>query len=313
MFINTKGKLSIVSSRVVSKNAPMPISARKLFKRKVSRHLSMCSKNKRFNFKTGGDYLNIDTKDKKEGCLMKKILMVVLSLIALSGCGSSVSGEEGGSSEEKIKKEVEAGKTKGVSVESKDGDSKQLNGEEKTGIEFHPFSTEMEYIEQEVKWNPEVKEQISQFIDTNHEFFNETLGWGKDKNVNWDQQKERADQIIEEVTVLLPKIEKQIQTMMEEKLLTDVAIDDDPRDLKHDFNMIQALLEIATKNQDVQGIIYAHRVFHDLDVEWNGYTSHKFGMSAYYHGGENRPVLYEYVEDNSSYIVEEGWIVKKPH
>lgn len=245
---------------------------------------------------------------------MKKLLMVVLSLIALSGCGSSASGEETGPSEEKIKQEVEAGKTKLLGVESKDADSKHLIGElEKTGPVFHPFSTEMEYIEQKVKWYPEVKEQISQFIDTNHEFFNETLGWGKYKNVNWNQQKERADQIIEEVTVLLPKIEKQIQTMMEEKLLTDVAIDDDPRDLKLDFNMIQALLEIATKNQDVQGLIYAHRVFHDLDVEWNGYTSHKFGMSAYYHGGENRPVLYEYVEDNSSYIVEEGWIVKKPH
>lgn len=247
---------------------------------------------------------------------MKKLLllMVVLSIIALSGCGSSASGEETGPSEEKIKQEVEAEKTKGLGVESKDADSKHLIGElEKTGPVFHPFSTEMEYIEQKVKWNPEVKEQISQFIDTNHEFFNETLGWGRYKNVNWDQQKERADQIIEEVTVLLPKIEKQIQTMMEEKLLTDVAIDDDPRDLKLDFNMIQALLEIATKNQDVQGLIYAHRVFHDLDVEWNGYTSHKFGMSSYYHGGENRPMLYEYVEDNSSYIVEKGSIVKKPH
>jgi hypothetical protein len=75
-------------------------------------------------------------------------------------------------------------------------------------------------------------------------------------------------------------------------------IDDDPRLLEIDFETIMTIAEIATRKKDKTGLVYLHRILHDLDVELNGTQTHKFGMSPYYHGGENRLKLWEYIEKN---------------
>ncbi|RLP98518.1 hypothetical protein [Geobacillus stearothermophilus] len=154
------------------------------------------------------------------------------------------------------------------------------------------------YVGQKVNWKPGVKESIQKFVRDHHQFYEDTLTYGRIKNVNWEQQKKHADALIKEAKAIIPEITEQIKTMEQNNLLDIVSIDDDPRDLKLDFEVLEVVLEIATSQKDTTGLVYAHRILHDLDVELNGTKTHKFGMSSYYHGGENRPELWKYIEKN---------------
>ncbi|WJP99236.1 hypothetical protein QT234_11110 [Geobacillus stearothermophilus] len=135
-------------------------------------------------------------------------------------------------------------------------------------------------------------------VRNHHKFYEDTLTYGRIENVNWEQQKEHADTLIREAKEILPEITEQIKTMEQNNLLDMASIDDDPRSLKFDFETLVVVLEIATSKKDKTGLVYVHRILHDLDVELNGTKTHKFGMSSYHHGGENRPALWEYIKKN---------------
>lgn len=224
-------------------------------------------------------------------------LMVGMALlVALSGCTESMDKQSkepntsGPKTEQVVKQENETQ----IPKQAQRSDTDQL----KKGFDGTPFGTQKEYIEQKVNWKPGVKERIQKFVRDHHKFYEDTLTYGRIDNVNWEQQKKHADTLIREAKEILPEIKEQVKTMEENKLLTDLSIDDDPRELKLDFESLVAVLEIATSKKDKTGLVYAHRILHDLDVELNGTKTHKFGMSSYDHGGENRPKLWDYIEKN---------------
>ncbi|WP_370223971.1 hypothetical protein [Cytobacillus sp.] len=116
--------------------------------------------------------------------------------------------------------------------------------------------------------NAETSEQdlmyddLGDFIASNHTFYNETLGWGRDRKVSWTKQREQADLIVNSL--------KKISAENE--------------DLQTDLSTIARLAETVqsgTKEKDV--LIKLHRYFHDLDIGFNDYkdTTDYFDVTEY--------------------------------
>lgn len=140
--------------------------------------------------------------------------------------------------------------------------------------------------EPSVDWNPYVKEEISAFISDNHDFYNETLGWGRYKNVDWNQQKKQAEQVISEIESLRPGVEDYIETLKNEDLITDGDIPpEDPRGLLKDFDELKKTLNRALEKKNVDRLIKVHRIFHSLDMAFNGYKSSDDWNASFYETG----------------------------
>jgi|GEM_PF-2306829 len=242
---------------------------------------------------------------------MKLYPMMIGMLVAvlLSGCSELTDKE---SKADEPKTEQTAPNEDKKQSPKKESQTEEQSKEKKTGNEEQSPKQQVEnqqsendeyeairsYVEQKVNWKPGVKPRIQEFVRSHHKFYEDTLSYGRIENISWEQQKEHADILIREAKEILPDIKEQIKIMEENNLLDIVSIDDDPRDLKLDFESLIAVLEIAISKKDKTGLVYAHRILHDLDVELNGTQTHKFGMSSYDHGGENRPKLWEYIEKN---------------
>jgi len=229
-----------------------------------------------------------------------KPMVGMLIAILLSGCSGSPAKEL--KEPEKPKAEQTTQKEDKEQSPKQDSQTEEQSTKQETQTENqqeqNDYDEEMAYIKQKVNWKPGVKPRIQEFVRNHHKFYEDTLTYGRIKNVNWEQQKKHADALIKEAKAIIPEITEQIKTMEQNNLLDIVSIDDDPRDLKLDFEVLEVVLEIATSQKDTTGLVYAHRILHDLDVELNGTKTHKFGMSSYYHGGENRPELWKYIEKN---------------
>ena len=229
-----------------------------------------------------------------------KPMVGMLIAILLSGCSGSPAKEL--KEPEKPKAEQTTQKEDKEQSPKQDSQTEEQSTKQETQTENqqeqNDYDEEMAYIKQKVNWKPGVKPRIQEFVRNHHKFYEDTLTYGRIENVNWEQQKEHADTLIREAKEILPAITEQIKTMERDNLLDMASIDDDPRDLKLDFEVLEVVLEIATSQKDTTGLVYAHRILHDLDVELNGTKTHKFGMSSYHHGGENRPALWEYIKKN---------------
>ncbi|MDQ0270471.1 hypothetical protein [Cytobacillus purgationiresistens] len=100
----------------------------------------------------------------------------------------------------------------------------------------------------------EIQDDIGSFIAVNHEFYNETLGWGRENNIKWHKQKEQAERI---------------QANLK-------ALSTDNSDLQEDFTAIDQMAEsIIDGTEDKKTALMLHRYFHDLDVVFNEYKDTK--------------------------------------
>lgn len=98
------------------------------------------------------------------------------------------------------------------------------------------------------------------FIANWHNFYNDSLGWGKLDTANYFEQKEAASNILVE--------------------LESVSIQN--KQLKKDFEQIKKHAEIVTAEDNRNSIRDLHRYFHDLDIYFNGYDyKETFGITAF--------------------------------
>lgn len=125
----------------------------------------------------------------------------------------------------------------------------------------------------------ERSERLSQFIATNHETLNSLNVEGQYENINWAI-----------VTSMKREVTDDIEGILQNKKIYSQS-------MEIDFERIVKLLEIATDKNDPEAVLYIHRIFHDLDVEFNNYTPHnKYGFSNYDGGGENQLIIADYIE-----------------
>lgn len=105
-------------------------------------------------------------------------------------------------------------------------------------------------------------EDLGDFIASNHTFYNETLGWGRDRKVSWLKQKEQADLIV----TSLKKISAE------------------NKDLQTDLDTIASLAKtVQSGTREKDALIKLHRYFHDLDIGFNDYkdTTDYFDVTEY--------------------------------
>ncbi|TXC92159.1 hypothetical protein FS935_07195 [Metabacillus litoralis] len=98
------------------------------------------------------------------------------------------------------------------------------------------------------------------FITDLHEFYNDTLCWGRVNTADYKKQQEKALHIV--------SIFKEIE-VKDEKLYED-------------FISIENTAKKIIDSDDREAMIKLHRLFHDLDIYFNGYSEdHTFGVTSY--------------------------------
>lgn len=103
---------------------------------------------------------------------------------------------------------------------------------------------------------------VGSFISEFHKKYNDTLGWGRIDNVEWDEQREIASEIIS----VLAKVKTENTA------------------LQADFDTISNYSRtIEDGEKDKKILLQLHRYFHDLDVEFNQYkdTNDYFNVTKY--------------------------------
>ncbi|WHY87582.1 hypothetical protein QNH39_07070 [Neobacillus novalis] len=103
---------------------------------------------------------------------------------------------------------------------------------------------------------------IGKYISSNHEYWNDALCWGRSEKFSFAVFQNQYNEYQNNLTQIINGVENQ--------------------DLKVDFLNAKELLEIANEKKDVKFLIRVHRIFHDLDVKYNGYAaSDYFGVTQY--------------------------------
>ncbi|MFE4240893.1 hypothetical protein [Peribacillus butanolivorans] len=88
------------------------------------------------------------------------------------------------------------------------------------------------------------------FIGSKHAFYNNTLGYGNIETTTHSEQAEMAKEIVDTIDGVSTK----------------------NQDLADDFKEIKKYTTIAMKEDDQHAYIQLHRMFHDLDIYFNGYS-----------------------------------------
>ena|SRR5690625_469800 len=123
-------------------------------------------------------------------------------------------------------------------------------------------STESKDISEEVQHQiEEVQEtvgrehsEIGEFITIQHEFYNETTGYGGINNLNWGDQAGNARDIIAYIDEHIDSVASEV--------------------LQHDLNIIRDLASKVMEEQDSEQVRDLHRYFHDLDIALNSYDEY---------------------------------------
>jgi hypothetical protein len=103
---------------------------------------------------------------------------------------------------------------------------------------------------------------IGDYISKNHEYWNEELCWGRSKNYSFSVFPQNYHAYVKDLDAIID------------------AVGDD--ELKSDFQHVHSLLKNASETKNIDYLIDVHRIFHDLDFHFNGYsTSDDFGITAY--------------------------------
>ena len=98
------------------------------------------------------------------------------------------------------------------------------------------------------------------FISEWHDFYNETLGWGKLETTDYSEQKEAAESILAQAE----------------------NIEINNKDITADLALIKEAAELVAANDNRDAMRSLHRYFHDLDIYFNGYDyTQTFGVTSY--------------------------------
>lgn len=98
------------------------------------------------------------------------------------------------------------------------------------------------------------------FIAQRHKFYNDSLGWGGISSTTHEEQKDVAAEII--------------------KSLEGVKVKNEA--IKKDLDEIIYNAIIVVEKDDRAAMLILHRLFHDLDIYFNGYSySHTFGITEF--------------------------------
>ncbi|WP_052737617.1 hypothetical protein [Bacillus sp. SA1-12] len=98
------------------------------------------------------------------------------------------------------------------------------------------------------------------FIKEFHNFYNDTLCWGRVDTANYKNQQEIAMRIVEAFKGLKVNDSK----------------------LHEDFVTIESTAKLVVQSDDREAMVKLHRLFHDLDIFFNGYSQdHAFGVTQF--------------------------------
>jgi hypothetical protein len=96
--------------------------------------------------------------------------------------------------------------------------------------------------------------EIGEFITNQHEFYNETAGYGGINNLDWTEQTEAASEVIR-------YIDEHIDSVSNEPL-------------QQDLHTIRNLASNVMEEEEPELVRDLHRYFHDLDIALNSYTEY---------------------------------------
>jgi hypothetical protein len=121
-------------------------------------------------------------------------------------------------------------------------------------------STESEEIPEETQQQIEETQEavgkehseIGEFITNQHDFYNDTTGYGGINNLDWEEQTEAAGEII-------AYIDQHIDSVSNEAL-------------QQDLNAVRNLAANVIEEEDPEQVRDLHRYFHDLDIALNSYN-----------------------------------------
>src|SRR5690625_4076007 len=133
--------------------------------------------------------------------------------------------------------------------------TKGLGGDSSEAISSDELSEEAKQKVSEVQ-NTVGKEyeEIGKLIAVTHKFYNKTTGYGAIKSLDWDDQREEAAFLIDQLDEEIPKIN-------DEALLTDVQ-------------KLKNLAEQVLNEEEKETVIHIHRLVHDLDIALNDYSGY---------------------------------------
>ncbi|WP_427036536.1 hypothetical protein [Cytobacillus pseudoceanisediminis] len=103
-------------------------------------------------------------------------------------------------------------------------------------------------------------EDAHEFIAEWHTFYNDTLGWGGTQTYNYKVQRNNAKVIL--------------------RTLEDVTVKNDK--IAEDFKQIKYFASLVAQDDELSAMIELHRLFHDLDIYFNGYDyDQTFGVTKF--------------------------------
>ncbi len=138
-------------------------------------------------------------------------------------------------------------------------------------------------------WNENAKKEISAFISKNHNFYNDTIMYGKFRGeVDMQAQVKHAEKALKNLKEMFSLIDKQINKFdLLGLVVKDEAAPFHPKGLKKDFKEIESLLEKAIQTQHTNELLYVHNKFHSMDIVFNEYESDDKYFKTFYEVGYN--------------------------
>lgn len=97
-------------------------------------------------------------------------------------------------------------------------------------------------------------QEIGKLIAAAHKFYNKTTGYGAIKSLDWDEQREEA-------ALLINQLNEEITKINDEALLTDIQ-------------KLKNLAEQILNEEEKETVIHIHRLVHDLDIALNDYSGY---------------------------------------
>ena len=97
-------------------------------------------------------------------------------------------------------------------------------------------------------------QEIGKLIAAAHKFYNNTTGYGAIKSLDWDEQREEA-------ALLINQLNEEITKINDEALLTDIQ-------------KLKNLAEQILNEEEKETVIHIHRLVHDLDIALNDYSGY---------------------------------------
>src|SRR5699024_5900525 len=97
-------------------------------------------------------------------------------------------------------------------------------------------------------------QEIGKLIAAAHKFYNKTTGYGAIKSLDWDEQREEA-------ALLINQLNEEITKINDEALLTDIQ-------------KLKNLAEQILKEEEKVTVIHIYRLVHDLDIALNDYSGY---------------------------------------